>query len=298
MKNISKNPDPAANIHHQPGLPPPIHTLEQSKALLTAYHHDLVIQRRISRAKAFPLQDRSRALALDHLRAGEFELKVIESERRKAISQRIQDSAQFKLHPTTLSVRDMELFDSSDLTLKVPPYDFSWISNTHEGVEHADHIAGTYDLAVQSLGDGESSVAAGIGFWFFSGNGNPAQRFAAVVDYFDDWWDSADWYVAHNNGHTRLWVFGASEQAWVAQSEQTPSWNDGVGWLEEHGNDPGGEDGRVACETYFNAAPNSWYQCWLWSSAEVYSDSGFFGVSASSIHMNISAPLAVIGRLA
>jgi hypothetical protein len=151
---------------------------------------------------------------------------------------------------------------------------------------------------VQSLGDGGYFAAAGFGFWFFSQNGNPAQRFAALFDYFDDWWDDSTGYTAHNDGRTNVWVFGASENGWVSRSTGSPSWSDGTRWLESHGNDSyGGDSGTVSNDTFFNAMPNSWYQCWMWSSASVDSDSGLFGFSASTIHMRMSVPFAVIGGL-
>ena len=108
----------------------------------------------------------------------------------------------------------------------------------------------------------------------------------------------ASGYVAHNDGRTYLWVFGESENAWVAQSNQNPQWSNGAGWFDTNGNDPSGEDGRVSGETYFNARPNSWYQCWVWSSAWIYSTSGFFGFSASSIHLNMTVPFFVLGSVA
>jgi hypothetical protein len=105
-------------------------------------------------------------------------------------------------------------------------------------------------------------------------------------------------YVAHNDGRTYLWVFGKSENAWVAQTSPTPSWSDGVSWFDSHGNDSsGGEDGRVSAETYFNARPNSWYQCWVWSSASIYSNGSFLGFSASSIHLNMTVPFFVLGSV-
>jgi hypothetical protein len=295
VSKLTERPRALHGLQHPAGILPPDESLEQSKALLTAYHAELCARRRAQRSEMALVHDQTRNLSLTHLRTKETELRTLETARRKLFEQRNQRAAQRQHAVNRLTVRD--LHPASDLTIKVPPYDFDWTSGSNQGLEHADHNAGTFDLAVQSIGNGESSVAAGVGFWFFSGAGNPMQRFAAVLDYFDDWWDSADWYVAHNNGRTRLWVFGVTEQAWVAQSDQTPSWSDGVGWLEDHGNDPRGEDGRVASETFFDAAPNSWYQCWIWSSADVFSDSGFFGVSASSIQLNIAVPLAVIGSL-
>ncbi|QNA99148.1 hypothetical protein [Massilia sp. Se16.2.3] len=194
-------------------------------------------------------------------------------------------------------LQDAGSFPSAVLRLEAPPYDFDWVSGSGQGIEHANRLTGKYDLRTQSIGRGTQSVAAGVGFWFFSGEGDPRQRFAALVDYSHVWFDMASFYVADNRQHTRLWVFGASEKAWVAQSDVTPSWSDHVGWLDSSGNDPEGEEGRVSNETVFRAAPNSWYQCWIWSAIELYADSGFWGLAASSAEVKISVPFAVLGSL-
>jgi hypothetical protein len=189
------------------------------------------------------------------------------------------------------------VYGGSGLALAAPPYDFEWVSGIGAGIEDANRDAGYYNLREQSFGNGWRTVAAGVGFWFYSGDGNPRQRFAAVLDYTDDWWDSAMFYVADSRAHTRLAVFGASEKTWVVRSEQPPSWSDHVGWLDSGGNDPVGEEGRILNETYFNAAPRSWYQCWVWSQCDVYGDSGIFGFGAASAALSVLVRYAVMGSL-
>jgi hypothetical protein len=111
------------------------------------------------------------------------------------------------------------------------------------------------------LGTGHQTVGAGIGFWFSSGTGNPAQRFTAVIEFEDDWWDKATGYVAHNDARTWLSVWGTAENGWVSTSaNQTPTWSDGVGWTEAHQNN---ESGTASLVTHFNARPNSAYFCTL-----------------------------------
>lgn len=280
-------------VSHQP----PHQTVEHVKSLIAAHVLEQVRHRQAYRAEFAKIEEQKRKLLLGVLGPREAELKALAAQRRELREAR----AKRGLHLRGQDVRPLSglhTADSSSIIIKAPPYDFSWTSGSGQGSEGADQNAGTYQLAVQSFGNGELSVAAGIGFWFFSAGGNPSQRFAAVCDYADDWFDDAFAYVAHNDGRTRLWVFGVSENAWVVQSDQTPSWSDGVGWFESHGNDSaGGDGGRVASETFFTAQPNSWYQCWVWSSASVYSDGGFFGFSDSSIHMSMSVPFAVMGSL-
>jgi hypothetical protein len=87
---------------------------------------------------------------------------------------------------------------------------------------------------------------------------------------------------------------GDSEQGWVTQTDLSPSWSDGTGWMESHGNK---EDARVALETFFPARADSWYLAWVWSDASVYGDSGFWGFGASSVHFDATTSLVIFGSL-
>ncbi len=179
----------------------------------------------------------------------------------------------------------------SQFELKAPPFDVEWTSGS---VAHADKNSGTYDLAVQSIGNGSFDTAAGVGVWFWSLEADAEKRFAVVLDYAYDWWDSAGFYVAHNDLRTRLWVWGNQEQNWVGGVDRDPQWSDGVGWLEDHS---GNDEARISIEVRFPALAQSWYLAWVWSDASVFSDSGAFGVSASSIHASASIPIMVLGQL-
>jgi hypothetical protein len=197
--------------------------------------------------------------------------------------------------PKRLEIEPRFIVGSSFL-LKAPPYDGAWqwqsASNTKA---QSDASTGTCDLAVQSFGNGNVEVAAGFFAWFFAPEDNPMQRFAALLQYTDDWWDDASGYVAHNDLRTRLWVWGMTENRWVVQSEESPSWSDGVGWFESHGN--GGDAGTISNETFFPATANNWYQAWVWSDASVYADSGVFGSADSSIQFDSVVPFMVFGSL-
>jgi hypothetical protein len=188
----------------------------------------------------------------------------------------------------------------SNFAFHAPPYDADWTYNPANQGSDANASNGSYDLAVQSIGDGNEEVAAGVMSWFFCADPAPmnGQRFAALLDYSDDWWDSAGGFVAHNDMRTRLWVWGQTENAWVCQADLQPSWSDGVGWFESHGNDPAGDAGTISVETFFPAMANSWYQAWVWGDAQAYGqDGGIFGFGASSIHFSASVPLMVFGSL-
>jgi hypothetical protein len=277
-------------------LTPPIETLALAKSLLSAQHAEDSAKRHRQRAALARIEDQARHLALRHLRPDSAELKHLQHEYRELLEQRLKRGERGRGHQDDATAFDI-VYGGSGLALAAPPYDFDWVSGLGSGIEDANRNAGDYNLRVQSFGSGWRTVAAGVGFWFYSGEGNPRQRFAALLDYTDDWWDSAMFYVADSRAHTRLAVFGASEKTWVVRSEQTPSWSDHVGWLDSSGNDPEGEEGRVANETYFNAAPRSWYQCWVWSQADVYGDSGIFGFGAASAALNVRVRFGVLGSL-
>jgi hypothetical protein len=277
-------------------LTPPVETLALAKSLLSAQHAEDSAKRHAQRAALARIEDRARHLALRHLQPDSAELKHLQHEYRELLEQRLKHHERGHRHHDTETAMDI-VYGGSGLALAAPPYDFDWVSGLGPGFEQANRASGDYRLAVQSFGSGWRTVAAGVGFWFYSGEGNPRQRFAALLDYTDDWWDSAMFYVADSRAHTRLAVFGATEKTWVVRSEQAPSWSDHVGWLDSGGNDPEGEEGRISNETYFNAAPRSWYQCWVWSQADVYADSGIFGFGAASAALNIQLKFAVLGSL-
>lgn len=277
------------------GMTPPVETLDLAKNLLSAHHAASSAKRQRQHADTARIQEKARALALGHIQTDGAGFRQLEQERRQWLERHSRTNGRArKAH--AVSLQDVQPLLQARLTLAGAPYDFDWVSGVIPGAEHADRRTGDYGIRVGSLG-GENTAAAGVGFWFFSGAGNPLQRFAALIDYSDTWQDSAAFYAAHNSASTRLWVFGASEKDWVARSDQTPSWSDGVGWLEEHGNAPDGEGGTVANQTFFHAAPNSWYQCWIWSTADVYADGGFWGFSSSWIDLEISVQLGILGSL-
>jgi hypothetical protein len=191
------------------------------------------------------------------------------------------------------------VISGSNFAVHAPPYDAPWTANPNNQGADANASNGSYDLSVQSFGAGSKEVAAGLMSWFFCTDASSpmGQRFAALVEYSDDWWDSAQFYTADNDMSTRLWVWGQTENSWVCQSNVQPSWSDHATWLDSHGNDPAGDFGRIAVETFFTAKANSWYQAWVWGDAYVEADSGFGGIAASQIQFSASVPLMVFGSL-
>jgi hypothetical protein len=266
--------------------------LEQSISQLQAYHAERSAQRRAQYAEDARMQDKFRDLLLGQLRSNEVELKQLAADQHRFIERRAELIGRPLLAKGKLPIPRFPA-DTASVT-KGAPYDQAYTLPGGQGkVESADINTGTYDLRVQSIGNGDQAVGAGIGFWFSSdAAGNPWQRFTAIVDFSFDWWDTAAAYVAHNNAHTWLTVWGMSEGGWVGWSvDETPSWSDGVGWYENHGNS---QSARAALVTFFNTQPNSLYFCWVQSGADAYADSGVFGSAASSIHIMNTVAFAVI----
>jgi hypothetical protein len=238
---------------------------------------------------ATPIRDR----LFSHIPKEDVAVKRSIAETRKFFERRLKRKIP---QPETMRI-EPRFITGSNFWIKVPPYDDAWTFNPPHTNAGADKVAGNYNMAVQSFGDGSCEAAAGIAVWFFCTASDPMQRVAAVLDYSDDWWDAASGYVAHNDLRTRIWIWGNTEQNWLARSDLQPSWSDGVGWWEDHGNHPAGDSGRIAIETFFPAEANQWYLAWIWSDASVYADGGIFGAAGSSIQFSAAVPLVVFGSL-
>ena len=253
--------------------------VEQSKAQSLATHAARSALRRAQFAEDARVADRFRDIMFAQFSPDTAKLKQLAAEHRRLIE------ARTKLSPAPSQLRGDRLSPptAAAAVTRGPPYDETYVTHG-QGTETADKNTGAYELRVQSIGNGHQTVGAGIGFWFSSGPGNPAQRFTAVLEFEDDWWDKATGYVAHNDGRTWLTVWGMAENGWVSTSaNQTPTWSDGVGWTEAHQNS---ERGTANLVTFFNARPNSGYFCWVQSAADAYADSGVFGDAFSSIHIS------------
>jgi len=242
---------------------------------------------------AAPIRDR----LFSHIPKDDLGVKHSLQETRKFFKRRLKRKIP---QPETMRI-EPRFVTGSNFWFKVPPYDDDWTFNPPGTVAGADKVAGNYNMTVQESGDPSQlrgpDAAAGIAVWFFCLASDPMQRVAALLDYSDIWWDNAFGYVAHNDLMTRIWVWGHTEQNWVAQSDLQPSWSDGVGWFEGHGNYPAGDSGRIAIEARFPAEAKNWYQAWIWSAASVYADSGLWGSAASAILFSTSVPYIFFGSL-
>jgi hypothetical protein len=292
MTTIARGSQAVRNLERALGGTPPKAAAQKARSDLHRHVQEHFKAQKRSKGEMARLADPLRTLMLRHIPKDDPKLRKHIEDVRAVCERR----SKHKIRPPKAEKFEARFTLGSNFRWKVPPYDTSWSfpPDPRLGLANADATAGTYHLKVQSIGDGLFEVAAGLGNWFFALT-DDLQRFWALIDYSDDWWDRAFAYVAHNDLRTRLWVWGASENGWVATPDVSPLWSDGVSWTEHHGNDPQGESARVSVETYFPVRPNNWYLAWVWSDAWVYADSGFWGLSASSIQFRASVPLVVFG---
>jgi hypothetical protein len=265
-----------------------------SRAWLERHMAERFKQQQTRLTETSRMAERWRELLFKDVHKDDARLKRLKEQAKAQLEKRKKRKIE---RPKRLEIEPRFIVGSSFL-LKAPPYDGAWQwANVSNAQAQSDASRGTCDLKVQSFGNGNREVAAGFFAWFFAPEDNPMQRFAALLQYSDDWWDDASGYVAHNDLRTRLWVWGQTENRWVVQSEMSPSWSDGVGWFESHGNDPGGDSGTISNETFFPASANNLYQAWVWSDASAYADGGSFGSADSSIQFDSVVPFMVFGSL-
>lgn len=272
------------------GGEPPVATAERSKQLLTTYMSAQLEHRNVHRKLSGELLDLQREIALspasaDKLRSTSY------AERKNRI---LHERKPHHVAPRSEVSVEWEVRLGSNFIVKALPFDVDWHSGPGSGGStSADKSGGTFTMAMQSFGHGGLAAASGVAAWFFCAQSDPQQRFAALLKYSFDWWDDANFFVVDDNFRTRLWVFGHSENDWVIQSDQGPSWSDHEGWLDSNN---GADDGLIPLETFFPARANSWYLAWVWGLGDIYSDGGAFGGDAS-LHFNGQVPFMVFGSL-
>jgi hypothetical protein len=212
------------------------------------------------------------------------------AERSKTLAER-RGRQKYAFRPIPRSAESAVIF-GSDIWIKAPPYDQPFTAPGGSGVTvQADARGGDYSILAQSFGSGKLRGAAGFGTWYYSPYLDNHKRFSVLLQYDDNWWDSADLVNASTSLATQLWIWGHSENAWVQQTNIGPSHNDTVGWYDDHSGDP---FGTVSVDTHFVAKADSWYEGFIWSSAQVDSGTtGIFGFSAASDDFQARVPFVV-----
>jgi hypothetical protein len=278
------------------GGKPPKKAADQALAALKQQMHERYERRNAQIAKMRPLMERSQAPLLELVKSDKAAAASLAKRRSLTLA---RGKEKLRMKHERLKI-DPRMISGSQFWLKAPPYDVPFNAAAGDASASSNINAGTYSLSM--TGDGSNSAAsAGLGVWFFSTEDNPAQRIAALFDYDYSWLDSSDWYTAHNDGSTNIWVFGHSENAWLLrQGGFFPSWSDGTGWQEDHGsNGDGTEDsGRESIEGFFPARANSWYLAFIWSDGSCSDSSGgVLGFSFAQQAQSMSVPFVVFGSL-
>jgi hypothetical protein len=178
----------------------------------------------------------------------------------------------------------------SSIWIKVPPYDMPLTFTYGSGEAWADVTSGS--CQAYTIGEGSGGGSAGLMVSFLATEDNLSQRFAALVEYGYEWIDDAFFFTAHCDGTTTISVWGASENDWVTQSGNlVPSWSDGAGWLDNHGDEG---DGTESLQVFFPVRKNNWYFAWV--RCDVSSDDTY-PQSLGMGEIDLTIPFVVFGSL-
>ncbi|MET8747152.1 hypothetical protein [Streptomyces sp. NPDC004728] len=181
---------------------------------------------------------------------------------------------------------------NANFHVQVPPYGGDFATGSGATVSKDQ---GTFSLDVQGIGSQDSCYLS-MGSWFYTAENNPSQRFAAPINFNKYWQESAMGYVAHSRFSTVVGIRDGSTNTDVIPPVQIqPTWNDGVGWFETHGENIEGD--YSLAEVFFPATAGHLYFCQIGFSASVDADIGPFGVADSTIHLNGQIPWLVLGSL-
>jgi hypothetical protein len=276
------------------GGEPPKEAAEESRAALERHVREHFERAYTSRASVAPLLQRAQAPVLEILRNDVGAIKAVEDLRKHV---RARANKKRSAHRKRIQV-EPRFNSGSQFAVRALPYDSPLMLQGGSATSTANIVEGTYSIAVD--GNGSSAWAsAGVGMWIFCTEENPSQRIAAMVEYDYQWSDtSVAGYIAHNDGFTNIWVWGAHEHAWVLQQGGLfPSWSDGTGWYDSHGS--GGEQsGFETLEAFFPSLANSWYFAWIWTGGSCDDNSGsIVGFSHAQQSQSMVVPFVVLGSL-
>jgi hypothetical protein len=284
---IAYGAEKVREIERAMGGTPPSSVLKESQAFLQRYVAERRKQRQANLAEVSRRAEGWRELLLRDVSKDDPRLKKLKEQSQAAMKRQKQRKiVRPKLVPPKIEARMGAKF-----VLRVPPYDGTEVTGD---IATADASTGSCTLNVESFGDGNKEAVAALGVWYYSPEDNPTLHFTARVDYYDSWFNVADFYVGHNDMRTRAWAWGSQEEAWVLQSDFSPSWSDGASWLDYHENS---DQGGSWIDTYFPVEGNGWYLVWVWFDASVYADSGFGGGAFSGISFECAVPIITFGNI-
>jgi hypothetical protein len=278
------------------GGKPPKKAADQALAALKQQMRERYERRNAQIAKMRPLMERSQAPLLELIKADKGAAASLAKHRSLTLARRKE---KLRVKHERLKI-DPRMVSGSGFWLKVPPYDVPFNMSAGDAKASSDINAGVYSLSMTGNGSG-AAASAGVGIWFFATEDNPAQRIAALFDYAFSWLDDSDWYTAHNDGSTNIWVFGSSENAWLLQQGGFfPSWSDGTAGQGQNGSNSDGTevDGRESLEGFFPVRANNWYLVFIWSEGSCDdSIGGLFGFSFAQQAQSMSVPYVLFGSV-
>ncbi len=273
---------------------PPQSAADRAIADLTRHVQVRHEQRQAHLKQVNPLLEQAQAPLLRQIRADERSCASLQ-QYRKYLKERKQ---QPHVKPPARARVESRIVAGSGFDVKGYPFDVPFQA-AHGDYTTAEATVYNGEFQLQCAANGGSAASsAGLAAWFFLVEDDPQQRFATLVDYTYNWSDDSYGYTAHNDGAMNLWVWGNSENAWVAQQGGfSPSWSDGTGWFESH--DSGGlTSGTSAMETFFPARANSWYLCFAWFGASCDdTDPGDVFGSDAGLYIAGFIPFMVMGSL-
>ena len=155
---------------------PPAAVISRSKAALTQYVRDYFDRQNAERRQFEKVIAKSRDRVLSLLPKDDPGIKKEIAEAKSFYKAR----AERRLAKPKREKVESQFVVGSQFVLKGQPFDAEW---TFGSVAHANKNDGTYDVAVQSIGDGSLQTAAGVGAWFWSTEADVQKRFAVLLDY-------------------------------------------------------------------------------------------------------------------
>jgi hypothetical protein len=273
---------------------PPKPAGDKAIAELTRLAQERIAQRRAFRATVDPLLERASAPLRQLINADADAVSSV-AELQRFLKSRIPPPPRkptgFKIEPRMVT--------GSGILVKVPPYDLTWQFRSGDVTQvDTDAMFGNYGFVTSYHVGDEASAGAGLGIWFFATDADPQQRFAAWLEYDFSWSDlSSFWFTGQTEGDTDIWVWGASENTWVAQQSYFPSWSDSItNFAQNNGSNGDGSAivGSGSLEIYFPTAANSWYLVWVFSRA---SNEWTGGWSWAYSFLGAAVPFVVFGGL-
>ncbi len=168
---IARGSKQVSDFERALGGSPPRAALRKSQAALQAHVAQGFKAQRQSRDEMARLAEPLHELAFSHVPRDDPKLK----KSRQAAEAAYERRSKHTIKPPKPEKFEARVAVGSIQAIKVPPYDDAFAFQSAANTEgSADKGAGTYHLAVQSIGDGSFEVAAGVGMWFFAPGGGPS----------------------------------------------------------------------------------------------------------------------------